>query len=338
MSTATDYAIAAMTLCQRHSYTGLLTTPTLFGPRDRMMLVPLLLAARADARYSTLAQELLTYGFPAIATDDVTQTYHPGVTLRIQAFGQLRVWRGGEMITSGIWQRKKAAQLFGFLLTNRHHWLLRDQICQWLWPEEDQATAESQFKVTLNSLNTALEPARPPRTPPFYVRRQGSAYRFCPPDGIWLDVAEFESHVARGQAYLAATGDSAAPTVSQAREEFAAAVGLYRDDYLSAYLYEDWAREEREQLLGRYLEAVTSLAELLARQNQLPETIRLCEMILARDPCWEQAYGILMRAYARHGNRRRALATYERCARNLRLHLDVMPSPDTTRIYEEIRS
>jgi pentatricopeptide repeat protein len=243
------------------------------------------------------------------------------------------------MITSGIWQRKKAAQLFGFLITNRHRWLLRDQICQWLWPEEDQATAESQFKVTLNSLNTALEPARPPRTPPFYVRRQGSAYRFCPPDGVWLDVAEFEAHIARGLARLAvANGDSSAPAMSQAREELAAAIGLYYDDYLSDYLYEDWAREEREQLLGRYLEAATSLAELLARQNQLPETIRLCEMILARDPCWEQAYGILMRAYARQGNRRKALATYERCARNLRMHLDVAPLPETTRIYEEIRS
>jgi LuxR family transcriptional regulator, maltose regulon positive regulatory protein len=335
---ATDSAIAAFTLCRRHNYTGLLTAPTLFGPRDRMMLVPLLLAVRADTRHSTLAQELLTYGFPAIAADDVTQTYHPGVTLRIQTFGQLRVWRGGETITPGIWQRKKAAQLFGFLITNRYHWLLRDQICQALWPEEDQATAESQFKVTLNSLNTALEPTRPPRTPPFFVRRQGSAYRFCPPDGIWLDVAEFESHVARGRSFLAANDDSATPTASQARAEFAAAVGLYRDDYLSDYLYEDWAREERDQLLGRYLEAATSLAELLAKQNQLPETIRLCEMILARDPCWEQAYGILMRAYAGHGNRRRALATYERCIRNLRTQLDVPPSADTARIYEEIRT
>ena len=61
-------------------------------------------------------------------------------------------------------------------------------------------------------------------------------------------------------------------------------------------------------------------------------------MILVRDPCWEQAYGILMRAYAHLGNRRRALATYERCMRNLRLHLDVLPSLDTTRIYEDIRA
>src|SRR5205814_1249461 len=83
-------AAAAIALAQRHNYTGLLTTATLFGPRDRMMLVPLLLAGRGDVRWSTIARELLARGFPAIATDDVTQTYHPGVTLRIQAFGQLR--------------------------------------------------------------------------------------------------------------------------------------------------------------------------------------------------------------------------------------------------------
>ena len=61
-------------------------------------------------------------------------------------------------------------------------------------------------------------------------------------------------------------------------------------------------------------------------------------MILARDSCWEQAYGILMRAYADQGNRRRALATYDRCVRNLRAHLDMVPLPDTTKIFEEIRS
>jgi LuxR family transcriptional regulator, maltose regulon positive regulatory protein len=337
---AAECATAALALAQHHNYVGLLTTPTLFGPRDRMMLVPLLLAGRSDERWSAVAQDLLARGFPAIAADEVTQAYHPGVTLRIQAFGKLRVWRGGEVISAGRWQRKKAAQLFGLLLTNRERWLLREQICQWLWPEEDQATADNQFKVTLNTLNAALEPARPPRTPPFYIRRQGSAYRFCPPDGIWLDVAEFEAHVARAEAHRAnSLGAGAARATAQAlaREELAAAVGLYRDDYLIDELYEDWAREERARLLGRYLEAATSLAELLAGQNQLPETIRLCEMIVARDPCWEQAYGILMRAYARRGNRRQALATYERCVGNLRTHLEVAPLPETTRIYEEIR-
>jgi LuxR family maltose regulon positive regulatory protein len=343
MEPAAQCAAATIELAQRHNYSSLLTTATLFGPRDRMMLVPLLLAGRSDARWSAVAQELLARGFPAIAADDVTQTYHPGITLRIQTFGQLRAWRGDEVASAGGWQRKKAAQLLGLLLTNRDRWLLREQICHLLWPEEEQATADNQFKVTLNALNTALEPARPPRTPPFYIRRQSGAYRFCPPDGVWLDVAEFEAHIARGEASRAAYAGadaSRAPAhaLDLAREELAAAVGLYRDDYLSDYLYEDWAREERERLLARYLEAATDLAELLAAQNQLAESIRLCEMILSRDPCWEQAYGILMRAYARRGNRRQALATYERCVRNLRTQLEVAPLPEITKIYEEIRS
>ena len=327
---AARHAHELIALVQRYDYAGLVTRPTLFGPRDRMLLVPPLLLGRADPQWHLVAQQLLARGFPAIAADESIQTYHPGSTLRIQALGPLRVWRGAEAIEPRAWQRRKAAQMLGVLLTNRHRWLLREQICEWLWPEEDAASAETQFKVTLNALNTALEPTRPPRTPPFYIRRQGGAYRFCPPDGAWLDVAEFEALIDAAQTHLAADD------LGAAQQELAVAVSLYRDDYLSEYVYEDWAREERERLRGRYLEAATTLAEVLARQNRLAEAIQLCETILARDPCWEPAYGILMRVYAHQGNRRQALATYERCVRNLRTYLDMAPLPQTRRLYEAV--
>ena len=70
----------------------------------------------------------------------------------------------------------------------------------------------------------------------------------------------------------------------------------------------------------------------------MPDAIRLCELILARDACWEPAYVILMRAYAAQGNRRQVLATYERCARNLRDQLGLEPMPETTRLYEQIKA
>jgi DNA-binding SARP family transcriptional activator len=324
-----------LALAARHGYDGLLIGPTLFGPRDRMMLVPLLLAGRDDKRIGAAARAWLAHGFPAIAADDATHVYHPGTTLRIQVLGQLRVWRGGAEIEPRAWQRKKAQQLLALLLTNRRRWLLRDQICDMLWPEDAQADAESQFKVTLNALNAALEPARPPRTPPFYIRRQGSAYRFYPPAGVLLDVEDFEARIDSALALIASgQGDE----LVQAQQALGAAVGLYQDDYLSDYLYEDWALEERERLRARYLEAATTLAELLEGRGQLPDAIRLCELILARDACWEPAYVILMRAYTAQGNRRQALATYERCARNLREHLGLEPMPETTRLYEEVKA
>src|SRR6266508_3958010 len=330
---ADHYACATLRLAKRYGYTELLVGSTLFGPRDRMALVPVLLAGRAVPELRSWAQQLLAQGFPAIAADEATQAYHPGCTLRIQVLERLRVWRCNEEVDVRAWQRKKAQQMLALLLTNRHRWLLREQICDWLWSEDSEADAETQCKVTLNAWNAVLEPSRPPRTPPFYIRRQGGAYRFCPPDGVGLDVVEFEERLEVARRRMAGGGDGDAA----AQEQLALALGLCQGEYLGDYLYEDWAREERERLSNCYLEAATLLAELLIKHGQLAEAIRFCEGILVRDPCWEDAYRLLMRAYARQGNRRQAMATYERCVRNLRTHLDIAPLPQTTKVYEELR-
>jgi LuxR family transcriptional regulator, maltose regulon positive regulatory protein len=341
---AAHYAISAFELVQRYGYAGLLTGPTLFGPRDRMMLVPVLLAARSDPAYSNEAQMLLNRGFPEIAADDNTRIYHPGVTLRIQTLGPLRVWRGMDEIRPQEWQRKKAQQMLGLLLTNRDRWLQREQICDLLWPGESSAEAEAQFKVTLNGLNAALEPLRPSRTPPFYIRRQGGAYRFCPPDGAWLDVEAFEAQMAAARALRTRSAkpgrDSAQSGGNPAamQDALANVVSLHQGEYLSDWLYEDWARDERERLEALYMEAAVLLAETLVERGDLPEAIRLCDLVLARDPGWEDAYCVLMRAYAMQGQRRMALATYDRCVRNLRQWLDVDPLPSTVRIYEELKA
>ncbi len=331
---AAQQARAALALVRQHGYDGLLTNITLLGPRDRMMLVPVLLAGRSDPAQAREAQRLLAQGFPAISADAAAGSYHPGSTLRVALFDRLRVWRGAEEVEPRAWQRKKAHQLLALLLTNRHRWLLREQICEMLWPDEERDDAEAQFKVTLNALNSALEPARPPRTPPFYVRRQGSAYRFCPTDGLWLDVEEFERRCDTARTLI---GRGAPDSLAAARDTLLDAVGLCQGDYLSEYLYEEWAREERERLATAYLEAATTLADLLLRSSQIHEAIRLCESILARDPSWEQAYVTLIDAYAQQGNRRLALATYDRCVRNLRSLLDVAPLPQTTKIYQTVR-
>jgi DNA-binding SARP family transcriptional activator len=368
---ATRYAIEAFDLAQQYGYKALLTGPTLFGPRDQMMLVPILLAARDDPARRDAAQALLKQAFSAIASDDTTQSYHPGVTLRIQTLGPMRVWRGHEEIGPHEWQRKKAQQLLALLITNRDHWLLREQICDWLWPELSEAQVpgslpdvESQFKVTLNGLNSALEPLRPPRTPPFYIRRQGGAYRFFPPCGVWLDVEEFEDTVTALEADVRREfAARRAPRSSRVRgpegtplidgrverstdhsfslegtyEALTAAVELYQGEYLSDWLYEDWARDERQRLAGRYLQVATLLAEALVVRDELSKAVRLCETILARDPGWEDAYRVLIRAHMQQGNRRLALAAYERCVRNLREYLDVEPLPSTVALYEEVK-
>ncbi len=334
LSAAEAWGRRALALSAHAAYPGLYTAPTLLGPRDRVMLVPPLLAGRGDSALDPWAGGLLARAFPALAADYAVERYHPGVTLRVRLLGPLRVWRGPAEVAARGWQRRKAPALLAFLLTHRTRWVPRDQICEALWPDEDAREAESQFKVTLNALNAVLEPTRPPRTPPYYVRRQGSAYRFVPEAGVWLDVVAFDEGVAAAEALLA-PGDPAAR--AEARARLATAVALVQDDYLSDWLYEDWARDARTRIMGRYLTAATALARLLLDADDLGEATQMCEQVLSRDPGWEDAYGLLMRIYARQGNRRLALATYERCVRNLRTYLDVAPLPETTRLYEALR-
>jgi hypothetical protein len=77
-SQAARHACETLIQARRYRYGGLLITPTLFGPRDRMTLVPLLLAGRATPELREWAQDLLAQGFPAIAADEAVQVYQPG--------------------------------------------------------------------------------------------------------------------------------------------------------------------------------------------------------------------------------------------------------------------
>jgi DNA-binding SARP family transcriptional activator len=323
----TQQVARLLELVREHGYEGLLTAPTLFGPRDMAMLIPLLLQGRALTAHATYAQQLLRHAFPSIASDDMVEDYHPGYTLRIQMLGNFRVWRGIREVQGREWQREKARQLLQLLLTYRGQWLQREQICSWLWPDSDLDAAERQFKVTLNALNTALEPLRPPRTMPFFVRRQGLAYSFAPSYGCWIDVDEFELRTT---------------SVVQGDEEFflrnsQIAVQLYKGDYLAEALYDSWTLEERERLMARYLATATMLAERMMERGDEQQAVQLCERVLRRDRCYEEAYQVLMRVYARSGSRSQALRTYGRCEHALQDELGIEPLPETTELYEQIK-
>ena len=73
--------------------------------------------------------------------------------------------------------------------------------------------------------------------------------------------------------------------------------------------------------------------------DQLHSSVRLVRSfiaILARDPCWERAYRVMMTAHTRLGNRSLAMRCYQRCVEALRSELEVEPSPATTALYRQL--
>ncbi|MCW5848956.1 MAG: transcriptional regulator [Anaerolineae bacterium] len=314
----------ALSLSDQHGYAFLFTTPTFLGLPDPRRLVPALLEARGRGRRpSTIAHALSEMGLAAIQT-------HPGYRLRVQTLGGFRVWRGEVEVQPREWQRDTARRLFQLLLTERGRWLQRDEILDRLWPAAPPDAAQRDFKVALNAVYKALEPTRPPDALSAYVVREGTAYRLRPEADLWLDVTTFEAEYEAGLRLLQAGQTDAGLA------RLNAALRLYEGDYLPDALYEDWSSEERERLLGQYLRGSDRLAESLVERGRYDEGLAVCQRLVARDPCWERAYRLMMIAHARQGNRPLALRAYQHCVTTLRDELGVPPSPATTSLYHQI--
>ena len=302
--------------CRAGGYGFLFSRPSTLGAPDERIFIPLLVAARErgwEAAYVTQLLEEL--GLPGVA-------HHPGYRLRVRTLGTFQVWRGREAIPPNGWRREKARQLFQLLLTYRHAPLDRDQICEHLWPEADPATAQRNFKITLNALYQALEPEREPGSDSAFILREGTTYCLRPNADLWLDADQFVQAVRH-----------ASPPDPDLLQR---AVGLYQGEYLPDTLYETWAAEERERLAALFLETADQLTELYIEKKRYAEAVELCQRILAQDNCWERAYRHLMLAYHRLGDRGQVGRAYRRCIQTLRDELDVAPSPETDELYRRL--
>jgi LuxR family maltose regulon positive regulatory protein len=238
--------------------------------------------------------------------------------LYIQTLGEFRVWQGDREIPKEAWGRSKARQLFQMLVRRRS--MHREEILEALWPGADPKDAAARLRVALHALQRALEPTRPPGAPPFYVVRQGDRVVLNPEATIVTDVDEFLRQVEEGRS-AARLG-----LLEKALQHYRRALALYRGEYLPEARYEDWSAQEAEQLALTYLTVMTEVAALLLQRGELEEARALCYRVLAKDPCWEEAYNLLIEIYLKEGNRSAALRTYQRCVRSLRERLGVTPS------------
>lgn len=306
-----------------HGYDYLFTRPTLLGPPDERQLFPLLILARDQGWETAYTARLLkSLGLPEIQ-------YHPGYQLRVLTLGAFQVWRGAHLIPPHGWRREKARQLFQILLTYRQAPLDRDQIIEYLWPELDPASAQRNFKVTLNTLYTVLEPERVAGSESAYIVREGTTYGLRPGADLWLDVQAFQTAVQQAEMMLPSQPELGMLQLQHALQ-------LYQGEYLPEARYETWAAAEREHLAVLFLRTADRLSEYYLQQGRFEEAIGLCQRILSVDNCWERAYRQLMLAFDHLGDHGQVARTYHRCLHTLKEELDVQPAPETEILYERL--
>jgi DNA-binding SARP family transcriptional activator len=147
---------------------------------------------------------------------------------------------------------------------------------------------------------------------------------------VWLDVAGFEKHVQAGRR-LEAAGKR-----TEAIVQYGIAEGLYQGDFLEEDLYEDWPSVQRTHLRNLYLDIADRLSANYVQQCEYTAAIALCQKVLLKDSCREEAHRRLMQCYLGQGQRHLAVRQYQACVEVLREQLHLTPSEETRGLYQHI--
>ncbi|MCG8351189.1 MAG: winged helix-turn-helix domain-containing protein, partial [Chloroflexales bacterium] len=247
--------------------------------------------------------------------------------LTVSCLGQFRVSVNDQTVEN--WPKGKGRALLKYLLAHRERPIQREMLMETFWADTDPERTRNNLHVTIHGLRRALRSVTDVDIIEFC--REEGAYRLTSDLHVWVDVEEFEQHVKVGR-QMEAAGQFALAVASYER-----AANLYQGDFLAEDSYVEWTVARRESLRLDYLDVLDRLGQIYFSQGHYTACVALCQLILARDNCREDAHCRLMRCYSRQGQHHLALRQYQVCVKALKNELEVEPDSTTIRLVERIR-
>ena len=247
--------------------------------------------------------------------------------LSLSLLGSFKVTLDGQPITD--FKSIKVRALLAYLAVEADRPHRREVLAGLLWPDWPNRDALSNLRYALSNLRRVIGDRD--AVPPFLLITRDTL-QFNTASDYWLDVTAFTEM---------AEADSAHPS---ATEQLQQAVALYQGSFLEGFsvgdspAFEEWALLARERLARQVSSALHYLASAFEQRGEYEQAQSFAWRQIELEPYDEAAHQRLMRTLALGGQRSAALAQYETCRRRLAEELDVEPSPETTRLYEQIRT
>ncbi|ATP38783.1 transcriptional regulator [Solibacillus sp. R5-41] len=305
VETAQQYYNVYWEFC-RNDYPFFMKKRTLFGPQRPLAFLHL-------AKNVGRQQEVL---------DFLQQAMHPDESLKLALFGPVQIMHENHSIQDKEWKRMKAKELFLYLYMHRRQFVSKQQLCEAIWQNDEEAMTRD-FKVVYNAMLKTLEPARTAREESNFIIRRQQLYKL---DSTWIqsDVALFDYYAQKGL-------EEKRPKVSNEWLKIAMsfAIAPFCSDN-----ERDWILPMRSFYDEQIVKVSEKIAQNYVRLEQFEQVIFWAEKLLLVDPGHEEGYRLMMLANYYKGNRREALKVYDNCVKALDEQYQLAPMETTEQLYD----
>lgn len=246
-------------------------------------------------------------------------TTPPPAAIEIRTLGGFEVLRDHRPVPLAEWRSRKARDVLKVLLAARGSRVVREQLLDQFWPDDDAARSGPRLSVALSTIRAVLDPLR--RYPSDHFLGADRSCAWLRLQDLRVDVESFLDGASEGLRLFEIHA-------SGAREALADAELLYRGDFLGEDVYEDWAVATREEARAAYQRVASALAEIATSSREPDVAAGYLRRIIERDP-WDEAAHLrlvaTLAAAGQHGEARRAYRAY--AARMHELSLEAAPFP-----------
>lgn len=249
---------------------------------------------------------------------------------RIYVCGRLAVEAGDLLVREEVLPGRQGRLLWAYLVLHRRGPVGRLDLAEAIWGDAMPDAWDTSLSALASRLRRTLAPPGS-REQAISIRGEQGRYALQLPAATFIDWerAREAIHEADRQVFLGNPG--AALAEARVAMEIAAR-GFLPGEHGA------WILGQRDILRDIHLRACERTVEAeLARGNAaIAETE--ARQLLALDPLREASYRWLMRALMSGGNAAQAAQVYAACCQELQSRAGMSPSPETNRLYAEIRT
>jgi len=254
--------------------------------------------------------------------------------LSLFLLGPFQATLDGEPVTH--FESNKVRALLAYLVAERQRPHSRHVLAGLLWPDRPNSIALRNLRQALHNLRRAIRD-RGASSPFLLVTRD--TVQFNVRSDCWVDVAEFQRHIAASES-TNPPGDAQA---AHHLDRMKSAIALRRGPFLEGLSvrgsapFEEWMLLKRESYDRQTSSLLQRMADLHQRRGEFAYASDIVRRRLELEPWHEAIHRQLMYLLALDGRRSAALAQYKTCQHILAEELGVEPSAETTALYQSIR-